>query len=315
MPSIKNVLCPVDFSDISRHAFDRAVAIARANQAVVTALHIVQVQTAATLLPYMAPESLGPFPLPEIDRDRIATELKSFLALDQPLDVQVVCLVTDAPDVHREVLVHADRLPADLIVMGTHGRSGFQRLVLGSVTEKVLRKARCPVLTVPGTLPDVVPVASAPFRRILCAADFSECSVAGLRYAQALAEQHHAQLAVVHVIEEFPAIYDPLIGPPVDFAAYRASAETVSRKWLRDAVPASVRRVVKVEELLTFGKPHQEIVRLSEEWGSDLIVLGIHGRNVVDRLVFGSTAERVVRHAPCPVLTVRNGAHAASAAA
>jgi nucleotide-binding universal stress UspA family protein len=315
MASFKNILCPVDFSDFSRHAFDRAVAIARANQAVVTALHVIPTQTAATILPYMGPESLGPFPLPAFDRDRIAHDLRTFLALDPPLDIPVECVVTDAPDVHHEILVHAGRLPADLIVMGTHGRSGFQRLVLGSVTEKVLRKATCPVLTVPARVPDVVPVGGAPFHRILCAVDCSECSLAGLRYAGTLAAQHGAQLAVVHVIEHLPAMCDPLVGPPVELPAYREIAESASREYLRGAIPASVGQSVKIEEVLAMGKPHREIVRLAEERNSDLIVLGIHGRNAVDRLVFGSTVEPVVRHATCPVLTVRRDAPAATVAA
>lgn len=315
MSSIHRILCPVDFSDFSRHAFDRAVAMAHANQAVVTALHVVPIQTAATLLPYMGPESLGPFPIPEVNRDRTLAELRKFLAIEETLDVRVVCSVTEAPDVHQEILAHADRLPADLIVMGTHGRSGFQRLVLGSVTEKVLRKAKCPVLTVPSTAADVVPLGRAPFQRILCALDFSECSLTGLRYAQDLAAQHGAQLAVVHVIEQLPAIYDPLVGPPMDLPSYRAAAETTSREKFREIIPPDLRRTLQVEEMLTMGKPHHEIVRLAGEWRSDLIVLGIHGRNTVDRLLFGSTVEPVVRHAPCPVLTVRTPPHAATAAA
>ena len=167
MVRIENILCPIDFSDFSRHAFDRAVAIARGHAAVLTALHVVPIQLDTPALPYVEPQSLGPFQISDGDRARIVAELQRFLAVDTSIGVRVSFEATEAPDIHQEILVHAERLRADLIVMGTHGRSGFQRLMLGSVTEKVLRKARPPVLTVPSSLPDVVPAGRGPFQRIL----------------------------------------------------------------------------------------------------------------------------------------------------
>ena len=319
MVRMKHVLCPIDFSDFSRHAFDRAVAIARAHGAALTALHVVPIQLATPVLPYVEPESLGPFELSEASRERIVAELRRFLAVDASLGVEVSYAATEAPDVYQEILVHAERLPADLIVMGTHGRSGFQRLMLGSVTEKVLRKARAPVLTVPSALPDVAAAGREPFQRILCAVDFSECSMAALRYGALLAEESRARLAAVHVIELAPPVYDPLVGPPIDLPGYRQACETASRERLRNVIPTRLRTskniVAGVEEMVVCGKPHHEILRIAEEWQSDLIVLGVHGRNAVDRMLFGSTVEPVVRRAHCPVLTVRAETPAVSAAA
>ena len=183
MVRIEKILCPIDFSDFSRHAFDRAVAIARSHGGAVTAIHVVPIQLATPALPYIEPQSLGPFEISEADRARIVGELRRFLAADALTGVQVSFEATEAPDIHQEILAYADRLPANLIVMGTHGRSGFQRMMLGSVTEKVLRTARTPVLTVPSALPDVVPSGGGPFQRILCAVDFSACSMAALGYA------------------------------------------------------------------------------------------------------------------------------------
>ena len=91
-------------------------------------------------------------------------------------------------------------MKADLLVIGTHGRSGFERLVLGSVTEKVLRKASCPVLTVPKRLPDAVPVGPVLFKRILCPVDFSESSLHALSYAVSMAQEADGQLTVLHVV-------------------------------------------------------------------------------------------------------------------
>ena len=125
-----------------------------------------------------------------------------------PIDTDVV----DAETVHGEILAQAERLRVDLIVMGTHGRTGFQRLLLGSVTDKVLRTARQPVLTVgaPAGEQDT----TAAFKGILCAIDFSECSIAALTYAVSLADGADAHLDAVNVIEWTPIGYDPLGGPP-----------------------------------------------------------------------------------------------------
>jgi nucleotide-binding universal stress UspA family protein len=309
MLRIRKILCPVDFSEFSRHAFDRAVSIARGFDAAVTALHVVPTQP-SPLLPYMESSVLQPLAPSAIDRARALTEMKRFLALEEPVGVPVNCELVEAPLVHREILMQADRLPADLIVMGTHGRSGFQRLLLGSVTEKVLRTARPPVLTT-GPLPDVVPIDRTSFRRILCGIDFSECSVSAWRYALALAERADAELLALYVVEWTPIGYDPLVGPPTDLAGYRLAAETVGRERLHKVILDSESKTSRVDGIVKSGKPHHEILRIAESWRSDLIVLGVRGRSAIDRMVFGSTVEPVVRRSTCPVLTVRSTARAA----
>lgn len=314
MVRIEKVLCPIDFSEYSHHAFDRAVAIARSHHAAVTALYVDSLPPTSALS-YVGPEGLAPFSKPEVDRDRVAAEMRRFLARDGSIGVQVACEVTEAPDISREILAQADRLPADLIVMGTHGRSGFQRLLLGSVTEKVVRTARRPVLTVPGALPDVVPAGPTEFRRILCALDFSDCSIEALRYAASLSELTDASLTALHVIELTPPVYDPLFPPPLDLSGYQLAFETASRDRLRRTLQEAVPKTCRVEEIVTTGKPYREILRVAAEQHSDLIVLGIHGRNPIERMLFGSTTEHVVRRAPCAVLTVRPETRAAAAAA
>jgi nucleotide-binding universal stress UspA family protein len=319
MVRIEKILCPIDFSDFSRHAFDRALAIARSHRAQLTALHVVPIRVASPVLPYIEPRTLGPFEMAAADRERIVCELREFLAVHDTSGVAVTCEASEAPDVHEEILVHADRLPADLIVLGTHGRSGFERLMLGSVTERVLRKASRPVLTVPAGSRDAGGNGDGAFARILCAVDFSDCSMAALGYAASLAEESRARLVAVHVIELAPPAYDPLIGPPIDLPGYRQACETAGRERLRNLIPVAIRNSTDIteglDELVVCGKPHREILRIAEERQSDLIVLGIHGRNVVDRLLFGSTVEPIVRRAHCPVLTVRPASPAASAAA
>ena len=300
MVTIRRILCPLDFSEFSRHAFVRAAAIARAHGATITALHVVPVRLPVAPLPLEA-VSLVP---PRLTPDQLArarVELAEFARLDSAVAVPIECDVIEAPAIHEEIVAQAARLHADLIVLGTHGRSGFQRLFLGSVAEKVVRLALAPVLTV-GAAADG---SAGSFTRIVCGIDFSDCSFAALGYALAIAAGSDTEVTAVNVIEWTPIGYDPLVGPPTDLAGYRMSAEASARKRLRKAVANAHPADVPVHQIVTSGKPHHELLRVAKETQADLIVLGMHGRNPIDRLFFGSTAEPVLRQAECPVLTVR----------
>src|SRR5678815_2445509 len=140
MTAIKRILCPVDFSEYSRHALDSAVAIARQQRATVTALYVVP--PPQTVYPAFGIGAFVPYVYSVEELQEFQQALERFVAaVDFPIAaVTVEALVVD------EILKRAADLPADLIVMGTHGRTGFDRLVLGSVAERVLVKAKCPVL-------------------------------------------------------------------------------------------------------------------------------------------------------------------------
>ena len=133
MVQLKHILCPVDFSDFSRHAFDRAVAVARSYSADITVLHVLPVPSAVPALPY-GPEGPGPFGFEAVDRDRAFAELPRFLATEKATGVPLHYQVVESWSIHKEVLIQTARLSADLVVMGTHGRSGFDHFVprLGS---------------------------------------------------------------------------------------------------------------------------------------------------------------------------------------
>jgi nucleotide-binding universal stress UspA family protein len=312
MVSIKRILCPIDFSEFSRHALTRAVAVAKAHNASVTALHVVPIQL-PLFVSHLEVREAPPLGLAHGERERLLRELIEFTAPQHSMCVPIDTDIADASSVHGEILTQAERLRADLIVMGTHGRTGFQRLLLGSVTEKILRTAHQPVLTV-GAPAGEEDTTSA-FKRILCAIDFSECSIAAMGYALSLAEGADAHVTAVNVIEWMPIGYDPLIGPPTDLVGYRMTAEKASRDRLHKVILEFAPKGLDVEEIVSSGKPHHEILRIAAGQRSDLIVLGIHGRNPVDRMLFGSTAEPLVRRATCPVLTVRADVAAARAIA
>jgi nucleotide-binding universal stress UspA family protein len=308
MIEIQRILCPIDFSDFSRRAFDHAVAIAMWYESTITLLHV------STLVPVAAyaPGS-GVLPsavLTPADRDALLVEMKRFAEGEAAAIVPIEFDLAEGSTA-VEILAKAEAIPADLLVMGTHGRSGFERVILGSVTEKVLRKAACPVLTVPRGVPDAVPATPVLFKRILCAVDFSDCSMHALNYAMSVAQEADAQLTVMHVIELPPGVprevHETMLAGPRSLGEYIALAEEDSRARLKDAIPETVRAYCTVDTVLVTGKPYREILRVADEQNADLLVIGIHGRGAIDRLLFGSTAQHLVRQASCPVLTLRKG--------
>jgi nucleotide-binding universal stress UspA family protein len=276
--------------------------VARSHGGTVTALHVFPVPGAVPVAVPFGPEGPGPFALNDLDRESTVQQMKKFLAVDDSLGARVEFLVAEAPSVYREILAQADRRKADLIVMGTHGRSGVERLLLGSTTDKLLRRATMPVMTVPAEAPDVVPMQS--FQRIVCAVDFSPCSLAALESASSLARETDSRLTVLHVIELLPVVYEPSMATPFDFERDRPMLEQAGRDHLHRFIPDLVARQSAIDEVVTSGKPYVEILKEAAERRADLIVLGVHGHNVLDRLLFGSTAGHVVRGAGCPVLTV-----------
>ena len=304
MVRIKRILCPIDFSEVSRHAFDRAVGVASSYEAAISILHVLPMPSAVPAIPY-GPEGPGPFGLQTVDRERALAEIPQFLGLDPATGPAIDCHVLEAPSADREILLQARRLSADLIVIGTHGRSGFERLVLGSVAEKVLRTSELPVLTVPPRVADAVPLTGDPFKRILLATDFSPGSDAALQYATSLAQHAAAQLTIVHVVEPLPVGHDPMVGTSFDASVYHARLIEEARTTLRTSVPDWVRLGCDTDDVVVKGRPYVEILRLASARDVDVIVLSVQGRGALDRLVFGSTAEHLVRRATCPVLTVR----------
>jgi len=234
--------------------------------------------------------------------------MKTFATMEAGASVPLEFAIGDG-NAATEILAKANELRSDLVVLGTHGRSGFERLMLGSVTEKVLRKAGRPVLSVPPRAAGTVPVSPLVFKRIVCAIDFSECSMRALDYAMSLAQESNSRLTVLHVIEPLPNLpgdgHETILGGLKTLKDYVAAAEEEARALLKNAVPDRVREYCQVETMHTVGKPYREILRVAGTEASDLIVIGVHGRGVADLLFFGSTAQHVVRGASCPVLTLR----------
>ncbi|GAM11689.1 universal stress protein [Geobacter sp. OR-1] len=142
------------------------------------------------------------------------------------------------------------------------------------------------------------------FDKILLAVDFSDSSMNACEYALALATKFGSKLIIVHVINE-PVDLRGFYVPHISFDRLEQEIEEGARKMMDKFVANSLGGFANFETLILSGIPYEEILKKSEEEHADLIVLGTHGRTGIDHLLFGSTAERVVRTAKCPVLTVR----------
>lgn len=214
-----------------------------------------------------------------------------------PIEHAVVRDVAAAPALIR----YADERDVDLIVLGTHGRRGLRRAVLGSVAEEVARLAPCSVLAVRGGeefAPDT----------ILAAVDFSEGSRVALEQAARLAELYGAQLSLVHVAEEVPvpAFYDSAL---VSVYAYASGFNEHALNYLHAFAEEVLGKegALRAKCQVETGAPASVIVKAVEEAEADLVVVGTRGLSGFRRLLLGSVAERVLRFAPVPVLVARPG--------
>lgn len=291
---IKTILCPVDRSEISNRAMAYATALAREFMARLSVLEVIDwrlppIAGTAVELPEMPPE---------VQTDALG-HLNALTAPARELGVPTEVGIDVGPVVRR-VLERASHVTADLIVVGTHGRGGFDRLALGSVAEKVLRKASCPVLTVPPGAPPPSAV-HALFATIVCAVDFSPASTDALRIAADLARRYASRLVVVHVVDWPFASSQHQPAPTSLTGSLEARAHDELSVLLAD-VPALP---IDVSTVVVTGTPKDEILACARTSDADLIVLGVSGRGAVERAFLGATAHAVVRRSDCPVLTVR----------
>jgi nucleotide-binding universal stress UspA family protein len=296
----RQVLCPIDLSEASSRALPYAAALARWYEARLTVLHVVPsfdpIQVGSVSVDGAVQIVHPPSREEVLEGLRQAVDAAGLKALNPTL-------VAEAGDAVTVIVDQSLAIAADVIVMGTHGRGGFERFVLGSVTEKVLRKAPCPVLTVPPQA-TTDPPADVLFKRILCPIDFSPSSLQALGFALNLARQADGVVTLLHVVEwlveEEPRTYAHFNVP-----AYREELVEDARRRLQALVADEPRTWSAIEEVVTVGRPHREILRLATDSPPDLIVMGAQGRAGIGLALFGSTTQPVVRAAPCPVLTVR----------
>jgi nucleotide-binding universal stress UspA family protein len=288
--ALKNILFLTDFSEPSEVAIPFAVAIAREYEAKVHALHVMT----PVPLAYATPESTAAV----IDGLEEGAQVEM-----QRVDSQFVGVAHDTMTVRGESVwssvqkILSDR-QIDLLIVGTHGRTGAMKLLLGSVAEEIFRRASVPVLTIG---PSVRKGAhgGGRFHRVLFATDFTPEAQAAAPYAISMAQENEARLLLLHVMRD-----------PNPKAAEKRAQDSVAHVMheLYEIVPQAAELWCRPEATVRFGNPMDRILEAAKELDADLIVLGV--RDAAGRLgaathLERTTAHKVVAHAACPVLTVR----------
>jgi nucleotide-binding universal stress UspA family protein len=291
MTRVSNILVPVDFSETSKKAMSYAAHLASMFNAKLTAAHIIPAFTAFT---YAFPGDPAEY------EAKALAETKRLLPDEIPAnyrDQLHTQTIAKCGDVEDELLGIVADEKVDLVVMGTHGRRSLQRCLLGSVTEGILRRVPVPILTVSQRGADqhadspFVP----PFRRMLYATDLSEEGLSGgLHYCVDLARTLGARLTLLHVMHlpETPAFDD------------ETSIHAQRMGELHKAVQREHGEDLHVTTEVLRGTPHREILKYMESANTDLIVINLQSKGLLERALLGSTAERVIRSAHVPVLAI-----------
>ncbi|HEX7837412.1 MAG TPA: universal stress protein [Kofleriaceae bacterium] len=287
------ILCPIDFSAGSQYALRTAARIAAASEAELVVANVW----------YMPPMAYaGDAPVPADAVQFLVDDSKRGLAQAErdasSLGARRVttALLSGVPWEQLVALLGRDET-FDLVVMGTHGRTGLSRILLGSVAEQVVRHAPCPVLTVrdrgeAGT-----------FQHVLCPVDFSDSSRRAVELAGSIAAPGGAGIALLHVLE-LPVAYSGELKIPGLVEDLDRRAAGMLERW---AAELRAKVSVPVVARSRIGRPGAQILAAQDGDPSfDLVVMGGHGRTGLPRLLLGSVAEQVIRHASCPVLVARS---------
>lgn len=288
------LLVPTDFSAPSNAALAYARILAGAFGARLHVLHLID---NVFLHPVVAD--------PRNIETAALRNLHDLFSDDDHSRFHVVATVEASDTPADEVASYARTHNIDLIVMGTHGRSGVSHVLMGSVAEKVIRTAPCPVLTV-HEAPPASRRAHSSITRILVPTDFSAPSDAALAHARKLAAGFGASLHLLHVLDDQSA------GGAFGSEFYLADPPDVHAARLKNAQQRLAYRVTSHDPSgayatteVTVGKSAQTIVDYAADGDFDAIVMGTHGRGGMAHLLVGSVAESVIRRAPCPVMTAR----------
>lgn len=301
MTHVDRLLFPTDFSESSRQALPYAVALAETHGAELHLLH-------ASVLHASDPANPSHH-FPEMEslttelEERADARMEELTREHAPESLEVIREQRRGISAPPVVLGYVEEKAIDLVVMGTHGRRGLRHLMLGSVTEEVVRRAPCPVLTV---REQESPGAVGGFETILAPVDFSEHSELALRHAVGLAQDFGADLQLLHVVEE---ITHPDFYYPAPVTGQQMATEI--RERVGGRLESTVSRIEEAGVSATVhvveGRPAPSIADFAEEQGADLVVVGTHGLTGVKRALLGSVAEGVVRRSVPPVLTVKTG--------
>lgn len=287
---LKHILVTTDFSECSHIALKQAAAIARLHGSDLTLLHVVAPEP-------MIQNALEPA---SWEIDDVIHHARSEMETTEHADILAGIphhLLVERGTLNGVIAQTISDRNISLLVVGTHGRGGIKKLLLGSVAEEIFRLAECPVMTIgPHESPSLLTLGR--FQSILFATDFSPASTHALNWAYAFAQESKARLTVFHAVEDTSVtalyLHERLIAD--------------ARKRLEDLV-ATLNATVPIEVQVVSGFAVEQILRMADEKKADLIVIGAHKSGIIGAHASAhlpwTVAQTVVGHAKCPVLTVR----------
>lgn len=287
MVEIQKILCPMDFSSTSLRAADYAIALAANYKAELHLLHVVS--------PVLYSADQYAFNVGEIVlamEKQAARDMKKVEKKARASGVEFREQIRTG-NVENEIRAAITSTNADLLVMGTHGLRGIEKWFMGSATEKMLRRSPVPMLITR----DTMKAGKAPpaVRRILVTTDFSEGTENALDYAFSLAQESQAKITLLHVISDHAPANIEGGGPALSVSV---------RRRLEKMIPESARDWCEADVRVVYGSPYAVILKTLASRKIDLLIMNIHGKGMLDRALLGSTAERVVRAADCPVMLI-----------
>jgi len=296
----KKILIATDFSDASRVAVLRGLDFAKQFGAELHLFHAVPISQVSVLPPIDSAPSAEDWLGPALGHaEQLMAELVASLDFGS---LKVTKVVRQSDFAASGVLRYAEEVDADLLVLGTHGRRGLRRLIMGSVAEEIVRTAPCAVFSCTS---DVDEVPSWP-REILVAVDFSDTSRQALSVARELASLYQTPIRAVHVVPR------PHYAP--EYASASGSMVVENLPGVLEAAKKSLLKEIEthgpfptpVEAEVSVGGASQQIIEIAAERQVGLIVIGNRGLSGFKHLLLGSVADRVVRLAACPVLTIHD---------
>ncbi len=295
---IDKIMCGTDFSDYSDFALSYGAALASELKARLFVCHIIDVTSAVIYGEGMSDPLIQERHLFDYSREHMENLMKGLHVAWEP----IITVGHPADEMARA----AGETAIDLAITATHGRSGVKRMILGSVTERLMRILPCPLLAVRGqegqavTLSEMTPR----LKRILVGCDFSPYSDLAFKHALSLAQEFESELHIIHVIE--PPAYKDMSRQAKDNPEQSGKdMRAYLKETLDNMVPVEARAWCKPVTALLAGFAHAEVSKYALVNEIDLIVMGVRGQGLVEKLFVGSTTDRVIREAHCPVLSVR----------
>jgi nucleotide-binding universal stress UspA family protein len=281
MREIKTILYPTDFSDYSNKAFPYSAALAKAFGARIVLLHVAELEEEDPANPAHTFPAIGDY--------------------DGAIESERVIIRGHAP--YKDILDISRSKNCDLIVMATHGRSALSQFFLGgSVAEEVARFSKIPVFIVKVEPDEPAETYTGRMDKVLFTTDCSASSAAALDLAVTFAQKFNVALHALHVIDDDCADFYRSKGYSRDDADFRSRVEETLREFIAANAPAGSVASYHVAE----GRAESEIVRFAEAEGIDLIALATKGHGALEDDILGTTTDRVIRNAPCPVVAVRS---------